>query len=242
MNWVDMWALFALGLMGSGHCVGMCGGFALAAGRGYAGAPRSSLLVRIGAYHTGKALTYISLALLLTAGFGFAAGSGWFSEAQSWLSFGSGVAMAAIGLAMALEWRSSWFSRLLEPVPACRSLGALAADRTLLSSFFLGWVNGFLPCGLLLAALFYAANLGSLPAAAFGTAAFAAGTVPALAGFAYAGWRLAPQRRRTLLRLAGISLILFGAVNVARAWPEGRHWIHENLTVPVGRAVVEWCR
>ena len=50
-----------LGLLGSVHCAGMCGGFALGVA---AGGPRGRALGRLGLYALGKALTYAALGLL----------------------------------------------------------------------------------------------------------------------------------------------------------------------------------
>ncbi len=93
MTWFDFSAVILMGLAGSGHCVGMCGGFALAIGRGAPGA--GSLTARHAAYTAGKALTYVFLAVLLAAGFGLVGRTGWLSLTQMVLSIAAGAFMIA---------------------------------------------------------------------------------------------------------------------------------------------------
>ncbi len=240
MTWIDLSAVIIMGLAGSGHCVGMCGGFALAIGRGAPGA--GSLTLRHAAYTAGKALTYVFLAVLLTAGLGIVGRAGWFSSAQMALSIAAGVFMIAYGLAQVVEWRlGGWWRRVIEPLPGCRAFAAVARTPGPLAAFATGWLNGFLPCGLLLGVLMYLASLCSVSGAALGAAVFGLATFPGLYVFGLAAHAWTPKWRRALVRISGAMLVLFGAITLARAFPEGRHWLHHELLPGVVTTVKDWC-
>lgn len=229
-----------MGLAGAGHCVGMCGGFVLAAGRGAEGVP--SLAGRHAAYHAGKTLTYVFLAILVSAGFGVVGRAGWFSAGQTILGVLAGIIMIAYGTGQLFEIRpAQWWRRIIEPFPACRSLGAVVSSQSRASAFLIGWLNGFIPCGLLLAVLFYLASFQSVLGAAAGAAIFGAATIPGLFlfGFAAHGW--SPHWRRQLVRISGALLMFFGLITLVRAFPEGRHWLHEQLIPSAIGTLRDWC-
>ncbi|BET67447.1 sulfite exporter TauE/SafE family protein [Opitutales bacterium ASA1] len=240
MHWMDLGAVVVMGLAGSGHCVGMCGGFALAIGRGAKG--HGALVVRHLAYTTGKALTYVFLAVLVAAGLGIVGRAEWFKSGQLVLSIAAGMFMVVYGSGQLLEWRiGSWWQRVVEPLPGCRGLAAVARTPGPLAAFATGWLNGFLPCGLLLAVLMHLASLGSVSAAALGAAAFGLATFPGLFlfGLLAQGWSV--RWRRVLVRVAGVLLIAFGAITIVRAFPEGRHWLHHEVLPGVTDTIRDWC-
>lgn len=239
MSWADLSAFVLLGLAGSGHCVGMCGGFALAIGQGTSGVP--ALLARHAAYQAGKALTYAFLAVLLAAGLGVVGRAGWLTSGQAVLSVVAGAVMVLYGLMQLLEVRASgWWRRLVEPLPACRAFAAVVGARGLLPAFATGWLNGFLPCGLLMAVLFQAAVQGSVAAAAMGAAVFGLATFPGLFLFGWLANAWSLRWRRILVRVTGGLLVVFGVFTVVRAFPGGRHWLHEVLP-GVWMQVRDWC-
>lgn len=239
MSWTDLSAFVLLGLAGSGHCVGMCGGFALAIGQGTTTVP--GLAMRHVAYQAGKALTYAFLAVILAAGFGVVGRSGWTASGQTVLSIAAGVFMILYGLMQLLEVRSAgWWQRLVAPSPVCRAMGGVTRARGLVPAFAAGWLNGFLPCGLLVTVLLQAASQGSVLAAATGAAVFGLATFPGLFLFGWlaGGWSM--RWRRILVRITGGLLIVFGVFSILRAFPEGRHWLHGVLP-GVWMQVREWC-
>lgn len=239
MSWPDLTAFVLLGLAGSGHCVGMCGGFALAIGEGAVGVP--GLVARHAAYQAGKALTYAFLAVLLAAGLGLVGRAGWFASTQTILSIVAGAVMVSYGLMQLLEIRAvGWWRRLVEPLPACRAFAAVIGARGLLPAFATGWLNGFLPCGLLMAVLFQAASQGSVLHAAIGAAVFGVATFPGLFLFGWLASAWSVHWRRILVRVTGELLIVFGIVTIVRAFPEGRHWLHTVLP-GVWMSVRDWC-
>ncbi len=181
-------AAFVAGLVGTPHCVGMCGPFALACG---------SRPAHHGAWHAGKLTTYAALGAL-------AGGAGSALPGPSWL-------VAAVSGALVV-----WFAAALAglaPEPALRLPGlegaaAWAARRgDAAGRFVFGAANGLLPCGLVYAALGLAVAAGSAPAGASVMAAFGLGTAPALAAFGLGARRMVHQRPWARKALAGVVLL-----------------------------------
>jgi len=164
----------AMGLVGSTHCVAMCGGVAAALG----GRPARAL-----AYNLGRTLSY--------AGFGAVAGGfgamtsalPLVRDAQIGLRILSAVLLLGAGL-----WLAGVFGLFgaIERVgaPAWRRLAGVAsrltASRRVSSALGLGLVWGLMPCGLVYAALALAAATGEAREGALAMAAFGAGTLPLL--------------------------------------------------------------
>lgn len=226
--WSELAPFAALGLFGSLHCAGMCGGFALAVSVS-AGAARRRAVVRSLVYLLAKALTYAVLGLLaarlagvLTHGGATLLGgtsadhaaavelarrvAAWVTGAL-FILFG----LSAFGLPL---FPSHWFAggapRPLRALfDAARSLPGLAG------AFGLGLANGLLPCGLSWSALALAAG-GSPARGALGLFVFGLATAPVLVAVGLAGASLSPTIRRRALRVAAPLILVFGVLTVAR--------------------------
>lgn len=193
-------SLFLAGLVGSAsHCAGMCGPFVLAQvgarGRQALGFQRligSALLP----YHLGRGTTYVLLGTLLATPVGaVVAGSG-----LKWLAPVLLVAAAAIFAGLGLRGAGSTGQAAHRLVSAGGFLGLarpLFARPSGWRGYALGGLLGFLPCGLLYAAIAAAAATGSSLAAAFGMTGFVLGTVPMLLAIGWLG-QAAAQRWRGL--------------------------------------------
>ncbi len=215
--------LFASGLAGGvGHCVGMCGpvvaafSFNRADGRGLG----PQLL-----YHLGRLTTY-SLA-------GGAAGfTGSFLDVaavvapyQRWVLTATGAMIALAGLVLG-RWLPGAGAAGGRDGPglipgACR---ILAGEGSAAAHFPLGLVLGFLPCGLVYAALLAAAREGMEAGTRGGgflrgflvMALFGAGTVPALLAVAKASGALSARARMRLGRLSAALVAAAGVILVVR--------------------------
>ena len=213
-----------LGLLGSVHCAGMCGGFALGVA---AGGPRGRALGRLGLYALGKALTYAALGLLaaraahaahVTEGGPALAGPAAAEGAPRDLAVAAGAFLVLAGLAqlgLRLPRPELAFTRALARalaplLAAARSLGGWAA------ALGTGALTGLLPCGLSWSALALATQVGPGTAAA-GLFAFGLATAPALAAVGWGGLLVAGRRRGRGLRVAaGLVLLAFGLLVALR--------------------------
>jgi sulfite exporter TauE/SafE len=89
----------------------------------------------------------------------------------------------------------------------------------------LGLLWGWMPCGLVYAALAAAATSGAPGAGALTMAAFGVGTLPTLVTMGTAAAFVArAARARLVRRMAGLTIVAFGVVQAAlvgRAWIDG---------------------
>lgn len=211
MSPVELAIPLTLGLLGSAHCVGMCGGFvALLSAGSETGAAR-----RQGAYFAGKTATYSAFGAL--AGAAGASLSDLFGALGGTLSVVLGSLMVVTGAAVCgLAWRGASapgarFASRLGP-----AIGRLIGSGSLPSIAGLGALNGLLPCGLVYGMLAVAAASGSALEGAATMAVFGLATIPALALTGWLGSRLRPQNRLWMQRVAGVLVIAMGVLTVAR--------------------------
>lgn len=216
-------ALFLAGLAGGlAHCAGMCGPFvlgqaALGAAQGVPGDSRTRRLLAAALlpYHLGRATTYAALGAVAAAGSGVV---GRLTD-PAWLAVPLLLAAAALLMARAGADASTPFGRALSGLTRpLASLAARARGRGGLGRFVVGLALGFLPCGLVYAALAGAAATADPVLGAAAMAAFAAGTAPALMVVGYAGHGLA-RRAGAPIRLVAVALLVANAGTVgAAAW------------------------
>lgn len=196
------------GLIGSPHCIGMCGGFALACG---------GKVSHTAAWHAGKILTYALLGALAGLFGHLVPGPLWVATAVS---------------ALLIIWFAAGLAGLVpEPtlkIPGLARLAARAAAKGDLGSRFLfGIATGLLPCGLIYATLGIAVASGDALTGAMAMAAFGLATAPLLAAFGLGVRRLAGERPWTrrvlavLVLVAGLWMVVqrFGKAGMAHQGP-----------------------
>jgi sulfite exporter TauE/SafE len=212
---LELTVVFLVGLLGSAHCVGMCGGFVVAVA--HAGGRRRAAL-RQGAYFLGKTSTYAAFGAL--AGLAGGAAGLALSGFQGLLSLLLGLVLVGVGLRLcgALR-RFAGPTRIGGRAAAVLGGGVrrlMASDRPG-AVFGLGALNGLLPCGLVHGMLAKAATTGSAGAGALTLAVFGLGTVPALFAAGLFGALMPPARRRWLQRAGGVLVVALGALMLARS-------------------------
>lgn len=230
MNWTPYLSLFLIGFLGSGHCLAMCGGFSMLLGQGESS--KGNLVARYSAYQSGKALSYMFLGALVSVAGGALAGSVGFERLQVVLGVLAGFFMILFGLGYLTDWRYR-LPRVLggKLAQSCSPLLKLLQMRTSGGAFLFGWFNGFLPCGLVWVALGYIASFTSISVGIVGAFFFGLGTFPALLALALTQQQLSLQKRKWIMRFAGLLLILFGILSALRWHPTVHHWFHHNLVI-----------
>ena len=223
---MSLLAVLVTGLLGSAHCIGMCGGFAMALGALPGTRPYA---VRMAGYAVGKTAMYALLgALAGSVGYALFLAA----PAQKMLTGLFGVAIVATGV---LLWRGGraggpvggWVAaRLAAP------LGRLVGRRTLGAAVGLGALNGLLPCGLVWAMLAVAAASGSAARGALVLAVFGAATIPALALAGSLGRRAAPRWRHRVQRAGAVVVVCVGLLTVFRVTPAAAHLAHATHASP----------
>jgi sulfite exporter TauE/SafE len=209
------WPMLVIsGMLGSAHCLGMCGPFALAIGSAAPGW-RANLGRQL-AYSAGRIFTYAVLGGMA----GFAA-TRVARSLPAWTNVPAALAILAGTLLV-------WQGLLAAGVFRRRGVGALAgcpggaAFRSLLGAHHLGEVflaglfTGLLPCGLLYGMLAYAASRHDLVKGIATMVAFGAGTVPAMVAAGLGGSVLGLAARQRVHALAAWCLVATGFVSIAR--------------------------
>jgi len=209
-------AAFMIGLLGSTHCIGMCGGIVGALTMGLPDTDRGSmkrLLPYLLLYNGGRLISYTIAGLIIAI---IAVSAGHLVQPGKFPLGGiiGGLFMLALGIYIAgwfqtmapLEKLGSHFWRLIEP-----------AGRRLLpvnsypKAFALGFVWGWLPCGLVYSTLAMAATAADLVKTPMLMLAFGLGTLPLLLAMGGLAEKLQRFTRNKWTRyVAGILLILFG--------------------------------
>jgi sulfite exporter TauE/SafE len=213
---------FMAGLLGAGHCFGMCGGIAgglgaLATGRG---AWASALL-----FNGGRVLSYSLLGGLLAVTVG-AAGEALGVPAWSrWLRLATGLLIAMVGLRFLFDWQG--LARVERAGAGLWSRVAPLANRAaqhpgLPGRLALGLTWGFLPCGLVYTMLLTATSTGRFASGFLTMLAFGLGTLPALLGMTL--WAPALTgflQERSTRRLIGAGLLFVAAWTIFVLWSMG---------------------
>ena len=208
---VMYWTAFLMGIGGSLHCLGMCGPIAIALPASREATRLHRVYGRL-LYNLGRTLTY--------AGMGLFAGSlGHLLQAggvQRWAYIVLGVLLIAT-LFFSSEHMPRWvFNTFYRPVQ--RALGQRLKRHGNLGLFQVGVLNGFLPCGLVYAALTGASlQEGPLRGALF-MGLFGLGTLPMMFALSMGGLSLRGPRWRpvmqylvpTITLAVGLWLILRG--------------------------------
>ena len=230
MNGLSLFPVFLVGLAGSVHCVGMCGGIVSAFSMApafpvavvtHAGPPAADATLRVVAYNAGRIGSYATAGAIaggLAGGVRTLAGLSSLQAGGYWLA---NLMLLALGLYLMGAWAGltrleqlgqGLWSRLR---PMMSFILPLDSPFKMLA---LGALWGWLPCGMVYSVLLTAMLAGSASGGAMVMAAFGLGTLPMLLtlGMAGARLRLAMQQPR-VRRASGLLVLGFGMLGLVRA-------------------------
>jgi sulfite exporter TauE/SafE len=214
---IELPLVFLGGLIGSAHCVGMCGGFAVSIGLGSSGLGAN--LQRQLIYTAGRIFTYSFLGVMAGyAGFWLAGKASLWINAQAALSMTAGVLLTGQGLlAMGLLPRWCWPQlRRRSPCLAGTFVGPFLSSPRATHILLAGVLTGFLPCGLVYGYLALASSSASVREGLLTMSLFGAGTAPLMVLAGAGGSLLSNTRRRSLLHISAICVTVTGLISIAR--------------------------
>ncbi|WP_148863079.1 sulfite exporter TauE/SafE family protein [Marinobacter fonticola] len=217
---------FMIGLLGSAHCLGMCGGIsaslslAVPVGRGF----RFRQTVLLLGFNFGRIASYVLLATLLALISTQAV--------DSWAQLGpvlrtlAGVLLIFMGLSMGQWWQGIHYVERIG-APVWRRLSPLTRRFTPVrhpaQALGLGLLWGWLPCGLIYSTLGWAALQPTVGSAALTMFCFGLGTLPSMLTTGFAASGLQKLRTHRLFRqITGGVLVLFGLWTL----PATSHLLH----------------
>ncbi|PUA19464.1 sulfite exporter TauE/SafE family protein [Glaciimonas sp. PCH181] len=257
MTVLSLFPLFMVGLLGSVHCVGMCGGIVSAFSVASTPVKKFPVAViarratavsgldgvsRVVAYNVGRIGSY-AIAGAIVGGFAgglrFLVGGALIQAVGYWLA---NLMLVALGLYLMDAWRgivrlesigqALW--RRIQPL--MKYLMPLEGRFSPLKMFALGGLWGWLPCGMVYSVLLTAMLSGSALSGAAVMLAFGLGTLPTLLAMGMVGARLKNWLQRRPVRvISGVIVLSFGVLGLYRA-AHGLpvHWLDTVCTTVTG--------
>lgn len=234
---VELYAAFLFGLLGSLHCIGMCGPIVLAYSLPLSAKEKARRVFWHHLfYHFGRVTTY---------GFLGAVAGGIGSQMYvvgDWVGAGRivllifGLVLLAVAIVLAggsrlFPWLS--FDFVTQSAMYKQTVGKLMVSSAPASKYALGLLLGFLPCHLIYAMLIQAAAFGSIRTGFLMMVCFGAGMVPALMGIGFASQIISLPVRRWGERLVTASLVILAVTFLLRSVGyNAMHFGHPPMAAP----------
>ena len=210
-----------LGLLGSFHCLGMCGPIAFVLPLDRHNKIKSFFQAFL--YHLGRIISYALIGLL----FGLLGKGLYISGLQQNLSIVIGVLMILFVIMPA-----SFFNKFNLTKPLYFAVGKVKSNlgiylkKSSLKAFLtIGFLNGFLPCGLVYMALFAAISTGSSLYGALYMILFGLGTIPMMTAAMLFGNFLKSSIRNKIQKAIPIFVVLIGLLFILRGLGLGIKYI-----------------
>lgn len=207
-----LYSALLFGILGSFHCVGMCGPIAFMLPVSRENSVKKFLQIFL--YHFGRLFSYGLIGLA----FGMLGESLNLFGIQQHLSIAAGILMIIMILMPAKTFGRYNFSRPLYSVigKIKSSLGKALKKKTPDTFFTIGFLNGFLPCGLVYMAVFGAIASGDVLEGSVYMLFFGMGTIPLMTAAVYFSGMLTGIMRRKVQKLIPVFVVLVGLLFIVR--------------------------
>lgn len=216
-----LWSAFILGLLGSFHCVGMCGpiAFMLPVDRENS----AKKVFQIFTYHFGRILAYSIIGMF----FGLIGKSLYIFGLQQQLSIGIGILMIVVVLMPTRIFNKYNFSKPIFKLIARvkRALGQAFKKKTADTFLTIGFLNGFLPCGLVYMAVFASLAMESTLKGSLYMALFGMGTIPLMTSAIYLGKFLNTKVKQRIQKAIPVFVVAIGILFILRGMGLGIPYI-----------------
>ncbi len=205
-------AAIILGFTTSFHCIGMCGPIALSLGLSKKQATNYYLQNIL--YQLGRVFTYTIMGLLL----GLLGKSFQLIGFQSYLSIFSGIVLMTMAF---FSFGGKDFASKIKPISKIllkikMKLGKYLQKTDVVSRFTTGVLNGFLPCGMVYAALTAALAANGVVQSALFMMFFGLGTIPFMFAIVLLGDVINLSFRNRVMKIVPIFIFLMGFFFVLR--------------------------
>jgi uncharacterized protein len=203
---------FVLGLIGSFHCVGMCGPIAFMLPVDRTNSYKKTGQIAI--YHFGRLLSYSIIGLI----FGLVGKGLYIFGLQQQLSIAIGVLMIVVVLIPYKTFNKYNFSKpLFKLISKVKSaLGKALKKKTPDTFLTIGFLNGFLPCGLVYMAIFAAIASGNTIEGSLYMLFFGLGTIPLMTTAIYFSSILKGNMRQHIQKIIPVFVVLIGVLFILR--------------------------
>ena len=208
----------SLGILGSMHCVGMCGPIALSLPVHQL--PTLQKYSNIFLYNIGRAMTYAIMGAIL----GLLGSSVQIFGLQQALSIGGGILILLF--AFIYYFRPGCVSSTAWSSKISKQLGLLMRKEKSYATYLsIGILNGFLPCGLVYMALISAFATGAVWKGSLLMFFFGLGTLPMMAGIMIAGKWIKPSVKNAFKKIVPVWILALGIVMILRGMNLGIPYI-----------------
>jgi len=226
-----------LGFLGSMHCVGMCGPLVIAIP--VKSQSKLQVLMNGLSYNFGRVISYSFIGLI----FGLLGESLSIIMLQSQLSIALGsIILLYLILPKSIKSKLKSNGKFTLHVGRMKSkMGALISRTTLSGSTLLGVLNGFLPCGLVYAAVAGAVATGNIFDSVIYMALFGIGTIPAMATLYYFKNQIDLQIRRKINKFIPYGIALVAIIMIFRGLNLGIPMLSPDLNKHTHTEKAEAC-
>lgn len=198
--------LFIIGLFTSLHCVSMCGGINLSQCINYNDTIDKGTLSTIKPaflYNLGRVISYTIFGAIVGGIGSIISFTGWM---QSLIQLIASIFMIIMGLNMLNIF--PWLRKLNPRMPKIFAKKFKSKNNN--SPFFIGLLNGFMPCGPLQAMQIYAISTGSVTKGAISMFLFSLGTVPLMFGLGALSSYMSKKFSNKIMKFGAILVIVLG--------------------------------
>lgn len=204
--------LFVVGLLTSFHCIAMCGGINLSQCISYKHLDNTKMgnLAPSMLYNAGRVVSYTAIG-------GAAGGIGsvvsFSGAAKGLVAIGAGIFMVIMGINMLNIF--PWLKKLNFRMP--KIFGKkIYNGNSKRGPFYIGLLNGLMPCGPLQSMQLYALGTGSIAAGALSMFMFSLGTVPLMFGFGAVSTMFGKRFTGRLMKVSAALVIVLGVIMTGR--------------------------
>ena len=208
---IFFWSALTVGFFGSFHCAGMCGPIAMALPNG--DQQMTSLFVSRLLYNVGRVTTY-SIFGAIVGLFGHSLSiNGW----QSDISILSGIIIILFVLFNTQAVQTKINHRIYKFTASLKKvLGSFMQKKSFASLYFIGVLNGFLPCGFVYLALAGAASSHGVLEGMSYMALFGLGTIPMMLVLSLSGSFISIKARNWVQKISPVVAIVLALFLIQR--------------------------
>ncbi|MFT4780410.1 MAG: sulfite exporter TauE/SafE [Psychroserpens sp.] len=230
-----LWSALIFGLLGSFHCVGMCGPIAFMLPVDRSNSTRK--VFQIFTYHFGRLLAYSIIGLV----FGVVGKSLYLFGIQQQLSIIIGVLMIVVVLIPVRIFNKYNFSKpLYRLISAVKTkLGKALKKKTADTFLTIGFLNGFLPCGLVYMAVFASLTMQNAVYGSLYMILFGLGTIPLMTTAIYLGKFLNSSVKQRIQKAIPVCIVIIGLLFIVRGMGLGIPYLSPAPIVDVASSTID---
>lgn len=225
--------LFAIGVLTSVHCIAMCGGINLSqcvpqGAKLIDDNRKTASLLPSFKYNLGRVISYTLIGGMVGALGSVVSFSG---SAKGLVAASAGVFMIIMGLNMLdlFPWLKRFNIRI--PKAIAKKINLKKQSST---PFYIGMLNGLMPCGPLQAMQLYALSTGSAVQGAISMFLFSLGTVPLMFGLGVVSSMLSKKFQKRMIMASAVLVVLLGVF----MFQNGMSFSGKNLGAASGQGAV----